>query len=135
MFIILSLAESSLLFETVKSAYNLLVDSVTADGSFNWSGVWRLALPQRICSFLWLALQGGLLTNVERCRRHLSVDVVCTHCRQISEDLIHVLRDCFCTQSLWMSIEWLVYNLELNGSNVGLGMYWRLLFAIICWKL
>ncbi|KAL4379818.1 hypothetical protein GQ457_02G032950 [Hibiscus cannabinus] len=89
---------------TVKYAYNLLVDSVTTDGSFNWPGVWRLALPQRICSFLWLALRGGLLIYVERYRRHLFVDVVCARCRQSPEDLIHVLRDCFCTRSLWMGI-------------------------------
>ncbi|KAK9040814.1 hypothetical protein V6N11_015953 [Hibiscus sabdariffa] len=39
---------------TIKSAYNLLVDSVTTAGSFNWSDVWRLALPQWICSFFGL---------------------------------------------------------------------------------
>ncbi|KAK9016713.1 hypothetical protein V6N11_079208 [Hibiscus sabdariffa] len=90
---------------TVNFAYNLLVGSVTTGGSFSWSSVWRLSLPQRICSFFFLlALRGGLLTNVERCRRHLCVDVICTRCRQSPEDLLHVLRDCACTRPLWLRV-------------------------------
>ncbi|KAK8624358.1 hypothetical protein V6N13_065704 [Hibiscus sabdariffa] len=59
-----------------------LSGSVSSGDGINWTGIWRLSLPQRIHAFLWLAMRGGLLTNVERSRWHLTVDVVCSLYRQ-----------------------------------------------------
>ncbi|MBA0702545.1 hypothetical protein Goari_022988 [Gossypium aridum] len=39
---------------------------------FPWKAAWRLRVPQRVRSFLWLVLYDGLLTNAERVRRYMA---------------------------------------------------------------
>ncbi|MBA0748163.1 hypothetical protein Gogos_005011 [Gossypium gossypioides] len=39
---------------------------------FPWKAAWRLKVPQRVRSFLWLVLYDRLLTNAERVRRYMA---------------------------------------------------------------
>lgn len=49
---------------SVKTAYENLMSPVYNGDSDLWRAVWKLKIPQRCQTFLWLALRGRLLTNV-----------------------------------------------------------------------
>lgn len=64
--------------------------------------IWGWKGPQRIRAFLWIIPNGGLLTNCERVRRHLSEwQVNSGLCNNAPESVLHVLRDCFVTSYAW----------------------------------
>lgn len=61
----------------LSSAIDLLnSDTLKVNNNNNWSRVLKWSGPQRVKSFLWLALQDRLLTNHERNRRHLVLDPI-----------------------------------------------------------
>lgn len=89
--------------------------------------IWRLDVPQRIRSFLWLVSLDRILTNAERARRHLAQDDSCTLCLGTTETTLHVLRDCTTAMDVWSNIllpehatdffssdlmAWLAFNLD-----------------------
>ncbi|MBA0602594.1 hypothetical protein Gorai_002770 [Gossypium raimondii] len=63
-----------------------------------WHLPWKYQVPQRVPFFLWLAFKQQLLTNTKRVHRGLRHNSVCG---QISEDVIHAIRDCPATRSTW----------------------------------
>ncbi|GMJ03497.1 hypothetical protein like AT2G02650 [Hibiscus trionum] len=112
--------------------------------------IWRLHVPRRVRNFLWLALRDQLLTNVERRRRHLTMDGACPVCAQGDEDLDNVLHGCVRTKTVWSHLvhpnwlnvfhagsftQWFTDNLFEEGHVRLLGRDWKLLFAITCWAL
>ncbi|KAK8705692.1 hypothetical protein V6N13_049286 [Hibiscus sabdariffa] len=77
-------------------------------------------------------MRSNLLTNVERKRRHLAIDDLCTICHAGSEDVNHVLRECLLARAVWMKLvkpewldefhslpfrDWLVSNLKDSNSK------------------
>ncbi|MBA0692696.1 hypothetical protein Goari_010233, partial [Gossypium aridum] len=82
--------------------------------------------PQRVKFFIWLVFKHRLLTMKEIVRRGLGHDLTCGVCSHVSEDVLHVLRDCTATRYMWDLLiqmdwhtkfyssslqEWLVLNL------------------------
>ncbi|CAN1818654.1 Putative ribonuclease H protein At1g65750 [Linum perenne] len=66
-----------------------------------WRRVWKWEGPAKIKHFLWLASHGKLMTNAERRKRHITVDVVCPVCQSNCEDTEHVLRRCSFAHLVW----------------------------------
>ena len=62
--------------------------------------MWKLRLPQRVKTMLWL-LHGKLLTNAERCKRGIASDPHCKYCLGHVEDLDHLFRTCPKVTPLW----------------------------------
>ncbi|KAK8683813.1 hypothetical protein V6N13_039859 [Hibiscus sabdariffa] len=60
---------------TVRSPYFWMMGHVAISGSNASTKVWKLSVPKRVCSFYWVAMRGGLLTNVERYLRHMRMRV------------------------------------------------------------
>lgn len=131
---------------SVKSAYNLLQEHKWDEPSRLWGLAWKWRGPQRIRTFLWLALGGKLLTNAERSRRHMTDEATCEVCHCGVEDLDHVLRHCPAAQDFWKLIiprtlmqtfnslpymEWITTNLRQNQTYPE----WSTFFGIACWKL
>ena len=90
-----------------------------------WSYIWRWQGPERVKTFLLLAMHDRLLTNGERMYRRLSSHDRCSKCHS-REDTLHVLRDCPVAVHIWTSLvhqqdwqkffsstllEWLCHNL------------------------
>lgn len=131
---------------TVSSAYTAATEHQWNTAESHFRLPWKWPGSQRIRTFLWLALQGKLLTNAERVRRHLTTDAACPACGWHTEDLNHVFRECPVARRSWYLlaenppdpshphtsfVDWLLYNLSpVNNSQV-----WRLTFGILCWKL
>ncbi|CAA7048639.1 unnamed protein product [Microthlaspi erraticum] len=66
--------------------------------------VWRVVVPERVRTFIWLGVHQVLMTNSERQRRHLSTSGVCQVCRGGDETILHVLRDCPAMEGIWRRI-------------------------------
>ncbi|KAK9044065.1 hypothetical protein V6N11_072385 [Hibiscus sabdariffa] len=135
---------------SVKSAYIQLAQDDWDIKDAKWKMLWGLHVPERIKYFLWLSFHGRILTNENRCIRHLCEDPVCSICASSDESILHVLRDCRSTATLWSSIvprqqlreffhleiaDWILYNLNsrclLKGSNIP----WNIFFAVLVWQI
>ena len=78
----------------VKSAFDIVEGHRWETEHPKWKVVWNWSGPERVKTFLWLAMSDRLLMNMERDRRHISDTTVCDHCHMGSETLLHALRDC-----------------------------------------
>ncbi|KAK8509994.1 hypothetical protein V6N12_035317 [Hibiscus sabdariffa] len=87
-----------------RSAYSRPVGSSWSPKQAIWPIIWRMHVPQYISLFLWMAYTRKLLTNAERCRRHLSTTSTCVVCTDFDETIMHVLRDCGDTRHLWRQL-------------------------------
>ncbi|OMO68562.1 reverse transcriptase [Corchorus capsularis] len=66
-----------------------------------WKKIWRLDVPPRVKHFLWLVRHGRLLTKLACFRRHITSIATCSRCGVADESVLHVLRDCGTSQSIW----------------------------------
>ncbi|KAF7837882.1 ribonuclease H [Senna tora] len=126
----------------------MLSGGVSEARDSNWKSIWKLHVPQRVRSFMWLLMHEKLLTNVERCRRRIADSTVCDRCGGISEDIIHALRDCNKAKDIWLRLvkpsswpeffhldlrDWISLNLH---SNLGVfDLSWKEVFATTCWSM
>jgi len=130
---------------TVRSAYSLLQGDVGDRpnmGSF-FNRIWKLITPERVRVFIWLVSQNVIMTNVERVRRHLSENAICSVCNGAEETILHVLRDCPAMEPIWRRLlplrrhheffsqsllEWLFTNMDpVKGiwpTLFGMGIWW-----------
>ncbi|KAL4302224.1 hypothetical protein GQ457_10G026540 [Hibiscus cannabinus] len=134
---------------TTKSAYESL-HTPCAPKSTLWGVIWRLPVPQRVRTFMWLAVLGKILTNHERLRRHLADSDTCSLCHDDIEDVVHVLRDCVRARSIWTQVIKTSKHPEFDSLSTRdwfIGMLTRskefaiectdseARFAVICWIL
>ncbi|CAN1761168.1 Putative ribonuclease H protein At1g65750 [Linum perenne] len=89
---------------SVKSAYALLRDYRLDDHNGKWKKVWQWQGPNRIKHFMWLAMQGKLMTNLERTRRHISNSDGCVACGRGAASLDHLFRNCNVARSIWSAM-------------------------------
>lgn len=68
---------------SVKSAYAFLTRDRVPRPNMEalYNRVWRLVAPERVRVFLWLVSHQVIMTNMERKRRHLSDNGVCSLCK------------------------------------------------------
>lgn len=130
---------------SVRSAYQVIKEDEWDNLSPKWWLAWNWCGPQRIRTFLWLVLSNKLLTNKERCRRHMTETKHCDSCSNKVEDMEHVLRGCALAKECWGFIvprdrlesfsnlpfdKWLAANLKDGQRKAG----WSTMFGILCWK-
>ncbi|ONI01039.1 hypothetical protein PRUPE_6G118100 [Prunus persica] len=135
---------------SVKTAYLSLFTEET-NYTWNWDMIWKLQVPPKIKTFLWLLIQGKLLTNVQRVRRNLASNSNCPCCNGSMESLDHLFRRCRHATKMWNSIgipnqvahsfsmdfkDWLFTNIKASFSCMQ-GIPWSSLFLAalwFCWK-
>ncbi|RYR67698.1 hypothetical protein Ahy_A03g014090 [Arachis hypogaea] len=84
----------------LKSTYSSVQNNIgTADYLFKLA--WKWNGLERIRSFIWLVAHEAILTNAEWKRRHLTVDARCHRCNFVTEDALHVLRNCSFATTIW----------------------------------
>ncbi|CAN1819379.1 Putative ribonuclease H protein At1g65750, partial [Linum perenne] len=71
---------------------------------FQWQRIWKWQSPNKIKHFMWIVMQGKLLTNMERARRHISLSDTCAACSQGPGTLDHLFRLCQFSKSIWSAI-------------------------------
>ncbi|CAN1163124.1 Putative ribonuclease H protein At1g65750 [Linum perenne] len=127
---------------SVQSACILIKELNHEDHGMLWRRVWKWEGPAKIKHFLWLASHGKLMTNAERRKRHITVDVVCPVCQSNCEDTEHVLRRCSFAHLVWR--ETLAGVVSSYVDAVAFGEWWtkglandstRLVFGVTAWAL
>ncbi|XP_028120068.1 uncharacterized protein LOC114317531 [Camellia sinensis] len=131
---------------SVASAHKLLINQ-DFEGR-DWTWLWKIKLPHKLKSFLWLILHDRLLTNQMRLKRHMTTFDLCPRCGLYSEDLDHLLRKCSFTRDIWTAIqnfnwweegcrqpltEWVVSNLK--NKNMFLDNNWYIFFTVTLWQI
>ncbi|PRQ51455.1 putative ribonuclease H-like domain, reverse transcriptase zinc-binding domain-containing protein [Rosa chinensis] len=131
---------------SVKSAYLALIKEENYD-AFPWYFIWKLPIPPKLKTFMWMLCQGRILTNVERVKRRLASDPSCPICHEHPETLIHMLRDCPSAKNVWNGVvcldtiarsmqldwyDWLAANTHCNRPCFD-GLKWCGVFVYTCW--
>ncbi|CAL5371541.1 unnamed protein product [Camellia sinensis] len=86
---------------STSSAYDLIMQSQSLEN--NWVWLWKLKIPPKIKSFLWLILIGKLMTNRIRHTRGYSDNPNCPSCETV-EDLDHLLQLCPYATNIWKQV-------------------------------
>ena len=132
---------------SVKTAYLSQRLATVGSDSRVWKVIWKLSVPQRIRSFLWMVNHERVMCNVERVRRGFTSDSLCPICHQEEESLVHLFRDCTAASQIWTALAhdevlnngqvldfkgWLIYNLT-QVNSLEFQSKWGELFAIALW--
>ncbi|KAK8993359.1 hypothetical protein V6N11_033460 [Hibiscus sabdariffa] len=134
----------------LKSAYMHLASSHWPPRQTIWKLIWRMAIPQRLRLFLWLAYQQNIMTNATRYGRNLAPSPTCPLCGNLPESVLHTLRDCADVCHLWSQIlpdavqrpffgsnlhNWLSCNLSAAFIHPSVGLPWPLIFSAFVWQI
>ena len=107
---------------------------------------WDINIPPKLQIFFGSVFQGKILSNEQRAKRQLTVDLSCSLCGWPIEPVLHILCDCEKAKSVWslflsnnLSLEffqldfqpWLRVNL-LTKSHWQFGISWNISFAFTC---
>ncbi|MBA0574202.1 hypothetical protein Golob_001431, partial [Gossypium lobatum] len=65
---------------------------------------WKLPSLQRVRFFLWTVLKQSLLSNVERIKRGIAVDLSCPLCGHALEGILLILKDCTIAKAIWRQV-------------------------------
>ncbi|XP_019172513.1 PREDICTED: uncharacterized protein LOC109167899 [Ipomoea nil] len=79
---------------TATSAYGLAPNDPDAADKAAWENIWKLRVPNRIRTFLWLMKHDRAMTNANRAKRGFTLNDNCWVCPTVVEDIEHVLRRC-----------------------------------------
>lgn len=90
---------------SVKSEYRALGQDNWEEAQECWSCIWKLQVPTKIKTFLWLTRKEALLTNNCRFRRHIASSPNCDLCAGKEEDWIHVLRNFLAAYMVWSELD------------------------------
>lgn len=85
---------------TLKSALPIINLAGLDDPDKLWILIWRLKVPKRVKSFLWLVAHDRLPTS-SHCRKcQVIPSDVCERCRDGEETTMHALRDCLYAKTI-----------------------------------
>ncbi|CAN1188822.1 Putative ribonuclease H protein At1g65750 [Linum perenne] len=89
---------------SIRTAYNLVNQSVSARPPVDWKLIWKWDGPNKVKHFLWLVAHGKILTNEERVRRKMTTIADCPRCSGVGESVMHILRECPFAVQVWSSL-------------------------------
>ncbi|XP_019186483.1 PREDICTED: uncharacterized protein LOC109181186 [Ipomoea nil] len=89
---------------SVSSAYELLSKNQNTTKELAWDNIWKLKIPTRIKTFLWLVRHNKVMTNTNRLKRGFTTNDNCWFCTNKAEDIEHVLRTCPKARDIWPHI-------------------------------
>lgn len=89
---------------STKSAYDLIRQENRNEESNEWHNIWKLRVPNRIRSFIWLVKHDRIMCNAERKKRGFTSDERCIICGADKEDVDHTLRKCPIAEAVWTNI-------------------------------
>jgi hypothetical protein len=66
----------------------------------NWKKAWRINVPEKVRSFMWLMMHERLLTNALKNKMRLC-HAMCNYCGDVEETILHAMRDCPKAREVW----------------------------------
>ncbi|KAL5818299.1 hypothetical protein ACOSQ4_022141 [Xanthoceras sorbifolium] len=133
---------------SVKSAYDICIDSGSSV-EWKWRFIWKMKIPPKLQSFIWMIVHGKLLTNKQRGVRGLTNDTMCQRCEEREESLDHLFRKCRFSRLIWEDCwkgitnsqcfksnwdEWLINNLR-NTTCLSQSIPYYILFVFCFWQI
>jgi hypothetical protein len=88
---------------SVATMYNNICGLQHVDDRSMRSLIWKIKVPGRIGSFIWMAAHKRLLTNCLKNSMGLG-HAMCSFCGDVHETIIHALRDCPLAMEIWGSL-------------------------------
>lgn len=85
----------------VSSAYYIINNNNIAMQEKGWENIWKIKVPSRVKTFLWLARHEKLPCNKERRRRHLTMDGGCAVCINEKKTVEHIIRKYTKAREVW----------------------------------
>lgn len=89
---------------SMSSAYAASADHEDLIQASKWNNIWKLKLPSRIKTFLWLVRHKRILTNSSKLKRGLADSGDCWNCSNVPEDTEHVLRNYTVAREVWRAL-------------------------------
>lgn len=72
---------------SISSAYDIVVNVEEPIEAAKWNSIWKLKVPNRIRTFLWLVRHGRILTNSNRVKRGVLDCDKCWCCNNMTTGL------------------------------------------------
>ncbi|XP_031116600.1 uncharacterized protein LOC116020256 [Ipomoea triloba] len=134
---------------SISSAYFLIKGYQTNLQDHIWKKIWNLEVPNKLKTFLWIAMHDRVMGNAERKRRGLTLEGCCDLCPGHLESADHILRSCSRAKEIWLAYasreqrskwrhldfrRWIINNVTEHVAGEGTGE-WSRRFAIIVWWL
>jgi ribonuclease HI len=113
-----------------------------------WKRIWKLNVPERVRTFMWMMFHERLLTNSLKNTMGVS-HRMCTFCGDVEETVLHAMRDCPRAMEIWSSVisfsergrfymsgfqHWIDHNLTNSFQWSGSGN-WCDFWALVCHSL
>lgn len=134
---------------TASPAYDMIKDDRNDLEGWNW--FWKMKVPQKFKSFIWLIFHNKLPTNSLRARRGMATSDSCPRCNGSPETINHLFRDCPKVIPLWDKFhmgrtmregfesstnDWISHNLKRSKIiRMTNEIPWNLLFCAILWQI
>lgn len=120
---------------------------VDKTNDMEWKWLWKLKLPQRIITILWLLRQDRILSNKACLNRGITNSDTRKKCGY-GEDCNHIFRECLRAKKVWNLISpsvlnisndnfdtWLDDNLRNGNKNSPNGVSWNTVFTSTIWHI
>lgn len=95
--------ENSGNFSTSSAYHNTNLGNIAMQDE-GWEKIWKLKIPNRIKTLLWLTRHEKLLCNEERRKHHLTWDGSCAVCHNGCETVEHAIKKCPEARSIWRKL-------------------------------
>ncbi|KAK9984142.1 hypothetical protein SO802_033667 [Lithocarpus litseifolius] len=136
----------------LKEAYKLasLEEEGQNTGSFDRDWIWNAFTIPKIKCFVWQCLHKSIPFSTVLAARGMDISPVCQPCKEGSESILYVLRDCHVARNLWISLsppmaasnffglttsEWLRQNCCNSKTSFTLDISWGIIFLFGIWTL
>ena len=132
------------------SAYKLATSQADFVPPFNGSWIWKLNLPPKIQTFIWMCMHKSVATRECLAIRGLQINPSCPLCHQYPESILHLLRDCPIASNVWHNLNppsltstffsqdlhtWLEANCNLVNNVTRSSVPWHTLFSFAIWTI
>ena len=87
----------------LKSAHKLATSSDECQ-DFKGHWIWKSKIIPRIQFFVWKCFYNSIGVKVCLASRGINLDPLCPQCREESETIIHMLRDCWKSKETWKQL-------------------------------
>ncbi|XVF52811.1 hypothetical protein PTKIN_Ptkin05aG0048700 [Pterospermum kingtungense] len=115
---------------SISSAYSLAIGGNTTPSDSLWMKIWKLKVPARIRSFLWLIKHNRVMCNEIRVKRGFTSNGSFVQCPGALETIEHVLRFCPAAVEVWSRALTREELLDQDGLDFDSWLRWNLVRPI-----
>lgn len=134
---------------SVSTAYSRINNGEIAP--VHWAWIWKLKIPAKLKTFLWIILNDSLPTNSLRTHRGMIPMSFCPRCDETPEDANHLFRLCSKPKDIWSCLrsndwlngslsksllEWILYNAKSKSTfQLDTSVPWSTVLTVSLWQI